>query len=298
MRALQALVAISFALLAGAAFAAEPMAVRPSQLDPAIHEFDDNHVIVPASRPGAPLAVFLPGTGGRPENAVNLLKVMSEQGYAVIGLEYPDTPAVSQRCPRDPDPNCSADFRRMRLFGEGPSKVVSNTATNSIQGRLTALLQRLAQEQPNAGWNRYLKDGAPDWTQIMVTGQSQGAGMAAYLAKRTPVARVVLFSSPWDFTDPGQVPATWLDKPSATPPERWFGAYNSRENTAAALARAYKALRIPPDHIRVFTLDLPPNRPQSDNPYHGVGIRDPRYTDQWRFMFGKASDIVTPVAKP
>jgi pimeloyl-ACP methyl ester carboxylesterase len=286
-------VLLTLSLAPALARAAEPMAVKPSQLDPQVREFDDNHLVIPAKRPGAPLVVFMPGTGGKPENVIRLLKVIAEQGYAVIGLEYPNVPAVAQRCPRDPDHNCSADFRRMRLYGEGPSKMVSNTTGDSIQGRLTLLLRRLALEQPRAGWDRYLKGGAPDWARIVVSGHSQGSGMAAYLAKQTPVARVVLFSSPWDFTQPGEVIDPWLSGPSATPLERWYGAYNSREATADALARAYKALAIPPDHIRVFTLDLPlaMARAKGDNPYHSAGLRDPRYEDQWRFLYGKASEI-------
>jgi hypothetical protein len=32
-----------------------------------------------------------------------------------------------------------------------------------------------------------------------LAGQSQGAGMAAFIVKRQAAARVILFSSPWDF---------------------------------------------------------------------------------------------------
>src|SRR6266566_5654714 len=43
------------------------------------------------------------------------------------------------------------------------------------------------------------KTAPPKWGRIVLAGQSQGAGMAAFIAKRQAAARVILFSSPWDF---------------------------------------------------------------------------------------------------
>ncbi len=287
--ALAVAAAAILALALSARAAPAPHLVRPSQADASIHDFDEPSVAIPGPRPGAPLAIFLAGTKGRPQNAMALLNAISGQGYAVIGLEYPDEPAVVQECARNPDPACSADFRRMRLHGDGPYKAITNTAAESIAGRLSALLRALDRDHPGEGWGVYLKDGAPDWSRMVLSGQSQGAGMAAYLAKETPVARVVLFSSPWDFTQPGRALAPWISAPSATPPERWYGAYNRREQTADLLARSYRALGIPADHVRVLGLDLPPGaRPNGPNPYHGQGIHDPRYAPEWRFLYGEA----------
>jgi hypothetical protein len=76
----------------------------------------------------------------------------------------------------------------------------------------------------------------------------------------------------------------------ATASERWYGAYHQRENMAALIAKAYAALRIPPDHIRVFSLDLPPRRQHggSNNPFHGEGIRNPAYADDRAFLLGRS----------
>jgi hypothetical protein len=63
---------------------------------------------------------------------------------------------------------------------------------------LTRLLQALARDHPTEGWDQYLTNGTPNWPKIALTGQSQGAGMAAYIAKRVKLARVILSSSPWD----------------------------------------------------------------------------------------------------
>jgi hypothetical protein len=80
----------------------------------------------------------------------------------------------------------------------------------------------------------------------------------------------------------------------ATPPDRWFGAYHQKENTTSLLARSYKALGVPADHIRIFTLE--PHVKTGTNPYHlsmlGNGTTprladgSPAYAENWRFLVG------------
>src|ERR1043166_5115010 len=67
--------------------------VTPSAIDSADRRFDNPHYVTfdRTARPGAPLLVFLPGTGGRPQNTTLFSDVAVKQGYRVIGLEYVDT---------------------------------------------------------------------------------------------------------------------------------------------------------------------------------------------------------------
>jgi hypothetical protein len=263
--------------------------VKPSQTDPSIQHFDEDHYVVfdPAENAHGELVVFLPGTDGKPAGAARLMHVVASQGYRVIGLEYDDEPAVVKTCPRDPSPECSGEFRRERIFGNATSHFVRNPPAETIVNRLVKLLEYLDREHPQEQWGSYLRDGAPDWGRIVVSGLSQGAGMAAYIAKRESVARVVLFSSPWDYYGSGETLAPWLKGASATPPERWFAEYHKREHTARLIVRAYKALGIPPDNILVFDLDIPRDmHPRSDNPFHTTTIKLPGYEAQWRVLFG------------
>jgi hypothetical protein len=265
--------------------------IRPSETDPAIRHFDSSHYVVfdRTMSPRAQLVVFLPGTDGLPSRAHALLEVVAGQGYRVIGLAYDDSPAVMQVCPRDPSPDCAGNFRRKRLFGERVPSVVDDPPAESIVNRLTKLLLYLEHEHPQEGWDGYLAQGAPDWSRVVASGMSQGAGMAAYLAKRVECARVVLFSSPWDSYGRSHTLAPWLTNPSATPPERWFAEYHRRERTSALIVQAYAALRIPPANIRVFDLDLPADTPaRSENPYHGSTIHNSGYAPQWRWLFGES----------
>jgi hypothetical protein len=290
-----AILAPSLLFLAAPAQAEDGATVRrfnPSEADPAIRSFDDpNIVIAPPGLPDdAPLAVFMPGTAGKPEFGLTILKAIAAQGYRVIGLQYENVPAVVQLCTDDPDPDCASDFREMRLLGTGKSKTVSNSPAESIVGRLVSALRYLDRTAPAEHWGRYLKGNEPRWGEILLSGQSQGAGMAAWIAKRHAVRRVVLFSSPWDTTGRDNHPAPWLSERSATSPSRWQAAYNSRENTAALIQAGYAALRVPAANIHVFTLDLPDGAAKGGNPYHPIGIRDERYAPVWKIMFGRGSD--------
>ena len=100
---------------------------------------------------------------------------------------------------------------------------------------------------------------------------------------------MVLFSSPWDFQRGTRKLAPWISSPSATPPERWYAEYHRRENTAALIANAYAALKIPTDNIRVFDLDLPPDvKAKGNNPFHASTAKFSAYAPEWVFLFGRS----------
>lgn len=261
--------------------------IRPSEVDPAIVHYDEpNVVIADGANDTPPLVVFLPGTEGRPQNVLPLLRVAADQGYRVIGLSYDNVPAVEQVCPADPDPTCSLRFRATRTLGErgGP---VANPLAEAIVPRLAALLRHLVTADPREHWDAYLDAaGQPRWDRLVLAGFSQGAGMAALLAKRFAVYRVVLFSSPWDTTGADRRPAPWLAMPSATPLERWWAERHVRERTTRLIGNAYTALSIPVDHI--LLIDTEPRRPRpTPNPYHGSTVANPDNAPAWRTLFGR-----------
>jgi hypothetical protein len=266
--------------------------IRPSKANPLIKNFDDTNVILrPAKMNDAPILVFLPGTNGKPENPKLLLQVAAEQGYRVLGLEYDDSPAVDQVCPKLPDRTCAEKFREMRIWGTGAGAPgVTNPVEESIVARLVALLQILEKRHPSEKWGEYLTpDNQPVWSRIAIAGQSQGAGMAAFIAKKESIYRVILFSSPIDFTkgEENAQFAPWLTWPSATLAERWYAVRNVREPFNQMLTKTYPLLGIPTNHVITNNLDLPSNADAS-NPmaYHGTNIKDPRYIPEWRFLFG------------
>jgi hypothetical protein len=267
--------------------------VKPSETDPAIQRFDDAHYILfdANTRPDADLLLFMTGTGGHPPGAVAFLNEAVDAGYRVISLAYNDTPAINVYCPTKPDLTCTEKFRRMRIYGGGIQidGAIDNTGAESIVNRLVKLLQYLDRHDPERKWNTYVRAGALNWGRIAVAGQSQGAVMAAFIAKEQLVARVVLFSSPWDYVvsqNNIRRLAAWLSKPSKTPPERWFGGYHEREHMADLIAGAYATLHVPPTHIRIFRLDLSQAQKNIGDAFHGEGISNSAYTEQRVFFLG------------
>jgi predicted esterase len=267
--------------------------VPPNEADPSVTRFLLNSIVIferPASAP-APMLVFLPGTGADPARLQVFLGVAVDVGYRAIALSYDNEPAVMQVCSRQPDPSCSENFRSSRLFGG-----TDTPPQESIVARLTKLLQFLDFRYPEEGWREYLTDGAPDWQRIAVAGHSQGGGMAALLAKRMAVARVMLLSGPPDWIMPGRDPAPWLGAPGATPSDRWYGLYHRDEQLAAALQRAYAALGLTPSNIRVVSLTPGAEVTGPVDAYHVSVVADrftpkaadgsPSYATDWRFLLG------------
>jgi len=174
----------------------------------------DNIVLTPAtdSSPSGKLVVFLPGTGGAPAEYSGLLDACAEAGNHVIGLTYLSEPvAVSQFnawCQAQGDPlACNKELHERMLFGREVDETGSAVVSPSLSGAagnlwdvkpensVVALLLQLLQQQ---SWGTsFLSSDQLNWTNIVISGHSQGAGHAAYLGYKLDMP-VVLFSGPQD----------------------------------------------------------------------------------------------------
>ncbi|MFO1184658.1 MAG: hypothetical protein U1E56_07715 [Bauldia sp.] len=266
--------------------------VKQSAADPSVQVFNEPNYITfnGGAGPTADLLVFLGGPSSKPEAHATLLNVAAAGGYRVIGLQHNDTPATVAACASNPDLDCSAKFRQKRAFGDNVTTLVDNTPAQAIVPRLIKLLQYLDQKHPGEGWGGYLSGGEPNWGRIVLAGHSQGAGMAAFIAKQKAVARVVLFSGPWDFYASTRKSAQWLTEAGATPPDRWFATYHRREDTAAQIVQAYSALGIPEANLRPVNLDLQSGaRPTPGlNQFHTSPVANTNYLPEWQFLFGRS----------
>jgi len=300
MVAVQAASMIAFFFPLAAAVAAEHVvySVVPSDTDPNIHRAVDPHKIIfdRASPSNTRLLVFLPGTAVHPADYTHLLGIAAEAGYRVVGLEYYSLPAVAAVCAKNPDPACSGNFREKRIYGNDLTSAIDDTAADSIINRLTKLLAFLEEKHRGEGWGNYLVNGAPNWGRIAVGGSSQGAGMAALIAKHTLVPRVVLLSSPFDtYSDANQL-APWILSAGTTPADRWYGAYHQREPMASVLKAAYEALGLGASHVRVLNRD--PLKSCQTNCFHLSTAMDratpltqaglPAYFEDCTFLLGQA----------
>jgi hypothetical protein len=216
--------------------------VAPQATDPAIDRFLDNHLawLDTTARSNHRLLLFLPGTGLTPAAYQLVQQEAARVGYHVIGLMYPNLPGIAKVCPFDPDPaTCYERLRLEIIDGVDRSPWVDVNAANSIDNRLTKALQYLVAQYPDEEWDRFLVNDQPKWSQIAVSGHSQGGGHAAIIAKIRLVARVVMFSSVTDSLEGASVP--WVAT-HVTPSDRYYGLDHELDEQFPSIRASWDSL--------------------------------------------------------
>ncbi|MFM8566208.1 MAG: BPSS1187 family protein [Gemmatimonadota bacterium] len=216
--------------------------VLPSATDPGIDVANDPHIATnpsPTIAPVGRLFVFLPGTGGVPANQQLIQSTAAARGYHAIGLTYPNPTAVGVLCADDIDPECFWDVRREVITGLNTSARIQVTPANAIVNRLEKLLTYLQAQYPAEGWGQYLLAGRIDWSRVTLAGHSQGGGHVGVLTKLVALDRAVYFSSPADWRQVANTPATWLSRPNITAASRQFAFIHEQDQLVPELqARA------------------------------------------------------------
>jgi len=264
------------------------LSVLPSDTDPSITKANTPHLVAynPNAKQGK-LFFFMPGTGGiATKGPRSLFSTAINQGYHVINISYINTPAVAQICRGKAlaeNPKCTEEFRTRRIYGTNKFSLIDDKPQDAIVSRLTKLLIYLEEHDKKGNWDAYLENGTPKWNEIVVSGQSQGGGMAAFIAKEHLVPRVVDFSGGWDYVDKPKI-AEWYYYPSATPSHVWYGTYHATEPAAKIIKESYDAMGIPENHIHAFNLPVPEGRKG-----HSDGVRNIGYVNQWIELLGKGN---------
>lgn len=216
--------------------------IIPSATDPDIDSNNDAHVAVnpvPDVPARAKLFVFLPGTGAVPTMQRLILGTAASRGYHAIGLSYPNPTAVGVLCADDVDADCFWNVRREVITGVNTSDRLQITPANAIVNRLEKLLRYLHAQYPAEGWGQYLAGGTIDWSRVTLAGHSQGGGHVGVLAKLVSLDRAVYFSSPADWRQLRDAPATWLSRPNVTAVSRQFAFIHEQDQLVpVAQARA------------------------------------------------------------
>jgi hypothetical protein len=281
----------------------------PSATDPAIIQFNNNHyaVVDPAMTSRGRLVIFLPGTGAIPfhyrefpQNAANL-------GFHALGLMYPNGSAINALCAQNAplDADAAGNARLEVIDGTDRVNFLNVDSVNCIQNRLLKALQYLHATYATRGWNQFYSGSTLLWSKLIVCGHSQGAGMAAMLAKTRVTNRCVMFTD-MDWWVAGNRPYNWMSSASQTPVDRWYFLAHERDQfldftemqasaTALDVTRygAYVQVESSPSasysgrHFLSTNLAPAPAQPTS---FHGCPIVDAATPLE--------TDGVTPVLKP
>jgi hypothetical protein len=220
--------------------------------DPAIESTRGQNFVWlgPASHRVGRLLLFMPSGGATnlPQDWREMGSVAAGLGYNVIVLAYKNEAPVAALppagCGPDPEPpasppNCALNVRMEMLDGNGESPVVTVNRANSIENRLTKVLQYLSATYPDEGWAKFLDTtGAapvPRWDQMVVGGASLGGAQAVLISMLHTVHRVSVFHG-WVDAKHG-----WVHL-GATPSDRYFTLIHERDNFFARTCFAYVAL--------------------------------------------------------
>ena len=201
--------------------------IAPLQTDAAITMALDSHFVSVKHYATLKnvLFVFLPGTNRQPKDYQGIVHKAASMGYHAIGLMYPNRKAVNTLCAPTNDTTCHRRARLEIVDGIDRHPVIDVNAANAIISRLVKLLQWLDASEPAEHWAQYVKNGQPDWTKIMVSGHSQGAGNAALIGKYYPVRKVILFSIV-DYLSDKKL-ADWEDLPANK--EKYYALFNPKD---------------------------------------------------------------------
>jgi hypothetical protein len=249
------------------------------------------------------LLVFLPGTGGKPGGPKGFCAFAANEGFHAVSLAYPDDLSMSH-FHASADPDAFQKARENVIHGQPPFGELDTGEANSIENRLRSLLHYLAEHFPQEHWRQFLleKGGDPDYRKLILAGQSQGGGHAAFMAYEHEAARVLMFGSPKDFNVHLNEPAKWYANPRATPLSRFFSFVHSLDEghgcTYPQQLENYRAMTLLPrypvvnvdesappyEHTRLLTSKLP-----SDFP-HGAPLKNPAYKNAWRYMLEEPTE--------
>jgi hypothetical protein len=174
--------------------------------------------------------IFLGGTASEPDKYDDLLAMAAYAGYRTIGLSYDNSAKMETVC--GADCNCYEPARREVISGGNPSPAVTVLRDDTIVARLYRLVRYLDTTYPLEGWGQLLNcddgDGIPeltdfDWTNIVLSGHSQGAGHTMLISKRTLLDGVVIFDGGNDdCSTGGRTYAPWHDLPNLGATQRAF----------------------------------------------------------------------------
>lgn len=285
---------------------------RANQTDPAITTFTNIQIGALQTNIAhrGKLLVFFPGTAGVPAAYQDILISAARVGLHGIGLMYPNATSVNQACAFSSNSACHEEIRLEIIDGTNRTDLVDVDRVNSIENRLIKFLAFLDVQWPEANWAQFLDSQTNVvWSNVIVSGHSQGGGMAGILAKQHEVYRCVMFNSFdwWYYTNH---PADWIYAPGATPPERLFGFGHNLDPLATSnmLVEAWEAFGMgtsnsvmgvdvdaaPFRGSHMLMTDLTPENFTNANLYHNGTVLDantptnaagrPVYEPLWQYM--------------
>jgi hypothetical protein len=187
--------------------------------------------------------LHLVGTYSDPQDDHRFPERACSLGYAAIAPMYENRDMARSTC--EEDAACYEGFHVEVVDGVDASPVAVD-GDDAILHRAVTLLDALADADPGfAGWGTLAGELAgAAWPDVVVSGHSQGAGHALYVAREHESARLVLLAGPSDQLRDGQpdhAPPPWIlgvSGVTATPVDRMH-AYMHRDDSIEIVPQVF-----------------------------------------------------------
>ncbi len=197
--------------------------VNPIQTDINYAAVQDSNLVVRNTTTNInKLFLFIGGTGSNTQSYQTISNFAGNLGYDVINLSYPNTVAAASLA-NSSDSMVFNKYRQEVCYGTPVSPDVNVDTLNSIYTRSVKLINYLNITYPGQNWSQYLINSTTlDWSKIAVGGHSQGGGHACYFAKFNAAERVLMFSSPNDYSNFFSNSGNWLRTSGVTAMNKHF----------------------------------------------------------------------------
>ncbi|MEZ4400787.1 MAG: hypothetical protein R3B06_12250 [Kofleriaceae bacterium] len=205
--------------------------------------------------PTKPLWIHFGGTYGRPYDQATggmaselWLGELMAHGYTVVQVAYANRWSVNDRC-QAPNPgvdrdDCAGQIRDEVLTGIDRTPYQDTDVANSVDHRLAVLLAFVAAN--GVALPPGVDPASLDWSQVRVSGHSQGGNLAYFNARRRGVTFACMLASPYDVPDsvaPGPRPiADWFTAGTSLTPGAQLGQLITTEDPSATAFRAAGSL--------------------------------------------------------
>jgi hypothetical protein len=290
--------------------------VHPSATDAAYTTQDSHLVARNISTQNNKLFLFIGGTFSTAQQYEFFSLYAAGLGFHVLNISYPNS-VLTTLLASNSDSLIFNKFREEICFGTQISPSVNVDSLNSIYTRTLKLLVYLNQTYPQDGWGQYLlSQSSIDWSKVAVSGHSQGAGHAAYFAKKFLVERAVMFAGPNDYSTYFSNAAPWLRNAGITPTRNHFTFFHLRDQIVP-FNHQYENIRgmgmLQQDDTTLVDNLLPPYNnsrclysnaaPNTSGQFHNSVVifpdtpldtaNNPAFDPVWRYML--LSDIATGI---
>jgi hypothetical protein len=193
-----------------------------------------------AERMQGRLVVFLAGATSPPDRTMT--EYLASLGFHVLAPHYSNAYGIPTICPENPDPDCHRLGRQEAFEGTDLSPFIKISRGNSIEERVTRMLEFLATDMPEGDWGFFLDGDLPRWDRITISGTSHGASTSGLIGMIRKTERVVMLSGPSDNIQ-GQ-PAAWTRRTPLTPIARFFGFSHTADQQLPDHLRDFEAMRL------------------------------------------------------